>query len=79
MGKTIKVKVSFTDVANNDESLTSAATDTVAAKPVLLTAAMTGVPANHSGAGTTFQITLTLSENIRSGYAKPRSATGRSP
>ena len=32
-GKTIKVKVSFTDDANNDETLTSAATATVAARP----------------------------------------------
>ena len=32
-GKTIKVKVSFTDDANNSESLTSDATATVAAKP----------------------------------------------
>ena len=32
-GKTIKVKVSFTDDAGNDETLTSAATFTVAARP----------------------------------------------
>ena len=32
-GKTIKVKVSFTDDADNDEELTSAATGTVAAQP----------------------------------------------
>ena len=32
-GKTVKVRVSFTDDAGNDESLTSAATDAVAAKP----------------------------------------------
>ncbi len=33
-GETIKVRVSFTDDANNEESLTSAATDAVAALPV---------------------------------------------
>ena len=33
VGKAIKVKVSFTDDRNNDESLTSSATDTVAARP----------------------------------------------
>ena len=33
MGKTIKVRVSFTDDRSNDETLTSAATDTVVAKP----------------------------------------------
>ena len=32
-GKTIRVKVSFTDDANNEETLTSAATATVAARP----------------------------------------------
>ena len=40
-GKTIKVKVSFTDDADNEESLTSAATDAVAAKP---NTAPTGLP-----------------------------------
>ena len=40
-GKTIKVKVTFTDDADNQESLTSAATATVAAKP---NAAPTGLP-----------------------------------
>ena len=33
VGKTIKVKVTFTDDANNEETLTSAATATVAARP----------------------------------------------
>ena len=33
VGKTIKVRVSFTDDRSNDETLTSAATDTVFAKP----------------------------------------------
>ena len=33
VGKTIKVRVSFTDDRSNDETLTSAATDTVVAKP----------------------------------------------
>ena len=32
-GKTIKVRVSFSDDADNQESLTSVATDAVAAKP----------------------------------------------
>ena len=40
-GKTIKVKVSFTDDADNDESLTSAATGEVAARP---NRAATGAP-----------------------------------
>ena len=37
MGKTIQVKVSFTDNANNPETLTSAATAAVAARPNPLT------------------------------------------
>ena len=41
-GNTIKVRVSFTDDADNDESLTSAATATVAAKP---NSPATGAPA----------------------------------
>ena len=40
-GKTIKVRVSFTDDAGNEESLTSAATATVAARP---NTAATGAP-----------------------------------
>ena len=41
LGQTIKVKVTFTDDANNEESLTSEATETVAAKP---NTAPTGLP-----------------------------------
>ena len=43
-GKTIKVRVSFTDDAGNDETLTSAATDAVAAAPQANSPA-TGAPA----------------------------------
>ena len=43
VGKTIKVKVSFSDDAENEETLTSAATDSVVAAPASNTAA-TGVP-----------------------------------
>ena len=42
-GKTIKVQVSFTDDADNEETLTSAATDAVAAAPTTNTPAM-GAP-----------------------------------
>ena len=41
-GKTIQVRVSFTDDADNEETLTSAATEAVAAKP---NSAPTGLPA----------------------------------
>ena len=71
-GKTIQVKVTFTDDRGNSESLTSAATDAVAAKPLPLTASVSGLPETHSVAGTTFQFTTTFSENVRSGFAKIR-------
>ena len=50
-GQTIQVRVTFTDNRNNSESLTSVATDAVAAKPVPLTAAFSNVPSSHSGSG----------------------------
>ena len=45
-GKAIKVRVSFTDDGDNDESLTSAATDTV---DLPLTASVHNVPTYHNG------------------------------
>ena len=48
-GKTLKVRVDFTDDAGNEESLTSAATDVVAAAPELLTASFENVPSEHDG------------------------------
>ena len=50
-GKTIKVIVSFTDDANNEESLPSAATDAVAALP--------GKPQSLAGAATAQEVELT--------------------
>ena len=50
VGKTIKVRASFTDDADNQESLTSAATDTVAGQPPEpLTASLENTPDNHDG------------------------------
>ena len=49
VGKTIKVKVTFTDDAGNDESLTSAATGTVAAAPAPLTVSLENKPTSHDG------------------------------
>ena len=71
-GDTIQVRVSFNDDKGNDESRTSAATDAVAAKPVPLTASITNAPDSHSGAGTTFQFTLTFSENVKAGFRRIR-------
>ena len=74
-GKTIQVRVTFTDDAGNAESLTSTATTPIAARPaetpaVLLTASFANVPADHNGGNFTFQ--LTFSENVEAGYARIR-------
>ena len=72
-GKTIKVRVTFRDDADNAESLTSVATTAVAARPtpaVLLTASFANVPADHNGDNFTFQ--LNFSENVNAGYARIR-------
>ena len=70
-GQTIQVKVTFTDDADNDETLTSVATDAVTAKPVPLTASFSNVPASHDGSST-FTFDLAFSENVRAGYARIR-------
>ena len=69
-GQTIKVRVTFTDDAGNDESLTSIATDAVAAKPTPLTASFSNVPAAHDGSAFTFD--LSFSENVKAGYERIR-------
>ena len=74
-GKTIKVRVTFTDDAGNAESLTSTATTAVAAQPAetpvdLLTAKFANVPPDHNGENFTFQ--LSFSENVEAGYARIR-------
>ena len=48
-GERLKVRVSFTDDAGNAESVTSAATEAVAARPEPLTASFEDVPAEHDG------------------------------
>ena len=69
--KTIKVRVTFRDDADNAESLTSMATTAVAAQPTsLLTASFANVPADHDGSNFTFD--LTFSENVEAGYARIR-------
>ena len=57
-GKTIQVKVTFTDDRNNAEALTSVATEAVAAKPVPLTVRLkVAAPASHDGSSEfTFEI-----------------------
>ena len=56
-GKAIKVWVSFTDDAGNDETLTSAATAAVALPPPPLTAQFLDTPSSHDGTNTfTFEV-----------------------
>ena len=56
-GKAIKVRVSFTDDAGNDETLTSAATDAGAPPPTPLTASIHDAPESHDGENSfTFEI-----------------------
>ena len=63
-GKTIKVKVAFTDDAQNQETRTSAATATVAAAvQTPLTASIHSEPASHDGQDA-FTFELHFSENL---------------
>ncbi len=67
-GKTIKVKVSFTDDADNDETLTSEVTVAVAAAPVPLTASLTvAAPVTHDGSSE-FTFDIEFSEEFGLSY-----------
>ena len=65
VGKTLKVRVSFTDDAGHEESLTSPPTAAVTAPP--LTATLDSVPASHDGA-TEFTFELHFSEEFKLSY-----------
>ena len=65
-GEKIKVRIRFTDDAGNAESLTSEATETVAAAPEPLTASFSRVPSEHTGE--TFTFGLTFSEEFALSY-----------
>ena len=73
-GKRLKVRVSFTDDAGNEESLTSAATAAVAALPEPLTASFEGMPSEHDGQGS-FSFRVAFSEGIRISYKTVRDAS----
>ena len=60
-GKTVKVTVTFTDDAGNEESVTSAATDAVASPPTTLTASIHDAPESHDGENS-FTFELRFSE-----------------
>ena len=69
-GKAIRVRVSFTDDAGNDEELTSAATSAVAAAVVNppLTAAIHDLPSSHNGQDA-FTFELRFSEELVSDFS----------
>ena len=67
VGKSIQVQVSFEDDADNEESLTSAATATVAARPSL-TASVLNAPQSHNG-GDKFTFELRFSEEIEEDFS----------
>ena len=71
-GKTVQVRVTFTDDRGNSESLTSEPTGAVAAKPTPLTATFTNVPTSHSGSGAAFTFDLAFSENVKLSYINLR-------
>ena len=69
LGKTIKVKVSFTDDASNDETLTSAATATVTAAPtapMVTDVDVTSMPASDDtyGTGEMIRYTVTFDQAV---------------
>ena len=69
-GKTVKVRVSFTDDEGNDEALTSEPTNAVAPLPPL-TAGFEGAPSTHDGQ-TAFTFELRFSEEFDLSYVTLR-------
>ena len=67
-GKTIKVRVSFTDDAGNEETLTSAVTVAVAAAAPALTVSVESAPTSHNGSDS-FRIRVAFSETPESGFS----------
>ena len=64
-GQTIQVRVTFTDDADNAETLTSVATDAVTAKPVPLTVSLkTAAPDSHDGSSE-FTFEIEFSEEVK--------------
>ena len=71
-GQTIQVRVTFTDDADNQESLTSEATvEVMAAAPAPLTAAFQDLPDSHDGS-TAFTFRVLFSEDVGISYANMR-------
>ena len=70
-GDTIQVRVTFTDDADNAETLTSVATVAVAAAPVPLTAEFQDLPDSHDGSAT-FIFQVLFSEDVGISYVNMR-------
>ena len=70
-GKTVKVRVSFTDHADNEEALTSAATGTIAPSPLTASLHTDDTPENHDG-DNTFTFELRFSEEPELSYTTLR-------
>ena len=70
-GETVPVKDSLTDDGGNDESLTSAATDAVAARPSPLTASLESLPDSHRRTGA-FTFDIRFSENVKLSFRRMR-------
>ncbi len=71
-GQTIQVRVTFTDDADNEETLTSAATvEVAAAGPAPLTAGFQDLPDSHDGS-TAFTFRVLFSEDVRISYVNMR-------
>ena len=70
-GKTIKVRVSFTDDRGHQETLTSGATAIVAASPSPLTASIHGAPESHDGQSV-LKFELRFSEEFSISYVTLR-------
>ena len=70
-GKTVKVRVSFTDDSDNEEALTSAATGTIAPPPLTASFHTDHTPDNHDGQNT-FTFELRFSEEFEMSYVTLR-------
>ena len=70
-GQTIQVRVTFTDDADNEETLTSVATAEVTAAPAPLTGAFHDLPDSHDGS-TAFTFRVLFSEDVGISYVNMR-------
>ena len=67
-GKTVKIRVSFTDDRGHQETLTSTATAAVTAAPSPLTVSVESAPTSHNGSEA-FRIRVAFSETPESGFS----------